>query len=154
MHFLRTTRLLALLLVFGGLMSLAQAAETQQITGKVLSVVTGPSNYKLEHTNRGVHLIVVTTAPEASEPVVEDSEPLPAVPSAIAPGKTLNLHLGPSVWLQKSLNKIPKNQPLTFHVFKSGALGKDHYLVQSIETKTTIYQYRDKSMKPLWMKKR
>lgn len=133
---MKLNRLFALLLM-GAVTVLPAMAEVQTVNGKVVSVLTGPSNQKLERTSRGIHLIVQTSAE-----------------SAVSPNKTINLHLGPEAWLQKSLKRIPKQQPLTFKVFKTAALPKDHYLVQSIETKDTVIQYRDGAMKPLWSKKR
>jgi hypothetical protein len=138
----RIIALVALVLLSGAVAPVAQAQRGQgdpsgvarqavkpevvSLSGKVLTVETGPCPSTTGRALAGTHLWVKTQ------------------------GKKLNIHLGPAEVVQDLADQMPRGTQITIEAYRTAAMPEDHYVAQTLKFEGSTIQLRDAGFRPYW----
>ncbi len=101
--------------------------EVVSLTGKVVSVESGPCELTTGPAAIGTHVMLET----------ED-------------GESLNVHLGPQVAVAELAKRLKRGTALSISAFRTEKMPEGHYVAQSLTLGNKTIELRDASLRPVW----
>jgi hypothetical protein len=105
----------------------AEKPKVVALSGKVLSVESGPCENTTGRATVGTHLMLKS-----------------------AQGKELNVHLGPEAAVEPVARRLSKGMKIDVKAFRTDKMPKAHFVAQSIRIGEETLELRDDALRPVW----